>query len=164
MTLAELFIALTILMVLAGMLIVIVKRVRSSASVVSCLSNLRTLGEGFRLYAVDHGGRLPDPVEANTSWEEMIARYIGEPDAFRCPADKEVFPVVGSSYDWRDAGGLEGSMAGRTITDVRGDAVLAFETLPGWHQAKRMNAVFADGSSRALLEDECLADVLRPVK
>src|SRR5436189_274531 len=97
-TLVELFIALTIIAILAGLLIVIVGRVRSSASVVSCLSNLRTLGEGFRLYAVDHGGRLPDPVEANTSWEEMIARYIGEPEAFKCPADKEVFPSVGSSY------------------------------------------------------------------
>ena len=94
----------------------------------------------------------------------MVNKYIGDDRIFRCPSDEEVWASVGSSYDWRDAGTIEGSMGGRSIVDVRGDAVLAFEALPGWHQAKRMNAVFADGSARSLTRDECLADVLKAVK
>jgi prepilin-type N-terminal cleavage/methylation domain-containing protein len=163
-TFTELLVATLIISVLGAIILTVVGRVRASAASVSCLANLRTIGEGFRLFAVDHAGRLPDPSEQDTSWEEMISRYVGETQAFRCPSDNEVFPSIGSSYDWRDAGGPETSMAGRTITEIRGDAILAFETLPGWHAAKRINAVSADGSARQLAEDECLADMFKSVR
>ena len=77
----------------------------------------------------------------------------------RCPGDEEIYPAVGSSYDWRDTGNPDTTLAGRLITKARSDAVLAFETLPGWHNLRQMNAVRVDGSALVMESRECLKDL-----
>jgi hypothetical protein len=77
----------------------------------------------------------------------------------RCPADEEIFPAVGSSYDWRDTGNPDTTLAGRTLVKARSDAVLSFETLPGWHNLRQMCAVRADGSAMVMESRECLKDL-----
>ena len=84
---------------------------------------------------------------------------------FQCPADSEVYPVVGSSFDWRDNGVTNTTMAGRGLRDAnRPGAVLAFETLPGWHQSGRMNAVMLDGSAQTMEQENCLSDLQLPIR
>jgi prepilin-type N-terminal cleavage/methylation domain-containing protein len=156
-TLVELLVVIAILVVLLGLTLAALARARASASAVACCANLRQIGVAFQVYAGDNIGRLPDPTESGISWETAI-RFCNS-QVLRCPADDEIFPAVGSSYDWRDTGDPITTLAGRTITKARSDAVLAFETLPGWHNRKRMNAVRVDGSALIMEEKDCLGDL-----
>jgi hypothetical protein len=98
-----------------------------------------------------------------TTWESMLRPYLPSVDAFRCPADNEVFATLNSSYDWRDGGEPETSAAGRSLAECRPDAVLAFDAFPRWHSARNMNAVRIDGSALPMEEQECLRDLMREV-
>ena len=56
----------------------------------------------------------------------MLAGYCR--DNFVCPADNELAPIVGSSYDWRDTADASTTLAGRVITDCgRPSLIIAFE-------------------------------------
>lgn len=124
------------------------------------------MGIAFNQYSQDNRGFLPDPVACKTSWERLLARYLGDPpEFFRCAADDELYPTMGSSYDWRDTGSTDTTLAGRKVTDVnRGFVVLAFEALPGWHKRKKMNAVRLDGSAEAMDQEPCLKDIVTPLR
>jgi prepilin-type N-terminal cleavage/methylation domain-containing protein len=159
-TLVELLVVVAIIAILIALLLGVLGRARASASALACCSNLRQIGVAFHVYASDNAGRLPEPGLSGVSWETALRAQQGA-NWFRCPADEEVFPAVGSSYDWRDTGDPETTLAGRVITKARSDAVLAFETLPGWHTKHRMNAVRVDGSAVVMDEADCLGDVQR---
>lgn len=143
----------------------LVGRSRASAQSVVCLSQLRQIGAAFFQYAADNDKRLPDPFEVQISWEELLSKYLPDRNYFHCPADNELFPSVGSSYDWRDTGRPETTLAGRPMTDTnRPDPVLAFEALPGWHVKGRMNAVTLSGACASMDQEECLEDLQQPVR
>ncbi|HEV8293358.1 MAG TPA: prepilin-type N-terminal cleavage/methylation domain-containing protein [Tepidisphaeraceae bacterium] len=156
-TLVELLVAMAILVILLALVLGALARARASASAVACCANLRQIGVAFQVYAGDNLGRLPDPSDTGISWETAI-RFCNS-QILRCPADEEVFPAVGSSYDWRDTGNPETTLAGRTMVKARSNAVLAFETLPGWHNLRQMNAVRVDGSALIMPEKDCLGDL-----
>ena len=89
---------------------------------------------------------------------------MSQPLIFACPADSEIFPSVGSSYDWRETPDPASSLAGRRLVDVtRSDAVLAFETLPGWHGRHLINAVLVNGATVVMSDDACATDLHQPV-
>jgi hypothetical protein len=149
-----------IIVILLALMLGALARARASASAVACCSNLRQIGVAFQVYAGDHFGRLPDPGDSGVSWETSI-RFCNS-QVLRCPADEEIFPAVGSSYDWRDTGNPDTTLAGRTMSKARSDAVLAFETLPGWHNLRQMCAVRVDGSALVMESKECLKDLQLP--
>jgi prepilin-type N-terminal cleavage/methylation domain-containing protein len=159
-TLVELLVVIAILVILLSLILGALARARASASAVACCANLRQIGMALRVYADDNGARLPDPADTGIPWETAI-RYCST-NILHCPADEEVFPSVGSSYDWRDTGDPATTLAGKTLTGARPDAVLAFETLPGWHNRRQMNAVRIDGSSLVMEAKECLGDLQLP--
>lgn len=64
-TLIELLTVIAIIGILASILIPVVGRVRESAKVAKCQSNLRQLGLGVHLYAADHNSRTPPHFTAN---------------------------------------------------------------------------------------------------
>lgn len=156
-TLVELLVVIAILAILMSLMMAGLARARARATAVACCSNLRQIGVAFQVYTADNGGRLPDPGESGISWETSIRFCTSQ--VLRCPADDEVFPAVGSSYDWRDTGNPDTTLAGRALTKARSDAVLAFETLPSWHSRRQMNAVRADGSALIMEEKDCLGDL-----
>jgi len=156
-TLVELLVVIAILAILLSLLLAALARARASASAVACCANLRQIGVALHVYAGDNAGRLPDPADTGISWETAI--HYCSTNVLRCPADEEVFPAVGSSYDWRDTGDPVTTLAGRTLVKARPEAVLAFETLPGWHNRRQMNAVRVDGSSLIMTEKDCLGDL-----
>jgi prepilin-type N-terminal cleavage/methylation domain-containing protein len=166
-TLVEVLVVIGILTVLLSVLIPVVSSARKSQRNVVCLNTLRNLGSALHAYAVDHQGRMPDPGLADQSWEKLISPYYGG-GTLRCPSDSELFPTVGSSYDWRDTGKDSTTMAGKSIADVRRPgAVLAMEALPGWHRKGLINVVRMNGSAEAIDQQDCfrdLADPLRPGK
>ena len=156
-TLVELLVVIAILVILLSLIMGAVARARANATAVACCANLRQIGVAFQVYTGDNGGRLPDPGESGIPWETSI-RFCSS-QVLRCPADDEVYPAVGSSYDWRDTGNPKTTLAGRPLTKARSDAVLVFETLPGWHGRRQMNAVRVDGSALVMEEKECLGDL-----
>ena len=164
-TYIELLISLGILSVLVALLVPMIGKSRASAQSITCLSQLRQIGSAFLQYAVDNEKRLPDPFAAQKSWEQLLRPYLSSADVFRCSGDSEIYPMVGSSYDWRDTGRPESTLAGKLITDTdRADCVLAFEALPGWHSAGRMNAVLLNGSAQAMEQELCMGDIQQRVR
>jgi type II secretory pathway pseudopilin PulG len=154
-----------IVSVLLALLVPVIGKSRASAQSVSCLSQLRQIGAGFQQYAADSDRRLPDPFAVQTSWEQLLRPYVANADVFRCPGDSEIYPMIGSSYDWRDTGRPETTLSGKVITDTdRGGCVLAFEALPGWHARGRMNAVMLNGSAQAMDQEVCMGDLETPIR
>jgi hypothetical protein len=154
-----------IVSILLALLVPLIGKSRASAQSVSCLSQLRQIGAGFQQYAADNDRRLPDPFAMQTSWEQLLRPYVAHVEAFRCPGDSEIYPMIGSSYDWRDTGRPETTLAGKAVTDSdRGDCVLAFEALPGWHARGRMNAVTLSGSTQAMDQEACMGDLQTPIR
>ena len=154
-----------IVALLLAVTVPLVAKARSAARSAACISNLRQVFTGFVQYANDNGHRLPDPYVNGVSWEQSLRPYLTDPNAFACGSDAEMFPAVGSSYDWRDTPHADTTMAGRVLTDTsRGEAVLAFEALPGWHAKGMMNAALLNGSAATMDQEHCLADLQKPIR
>ena len=163
-TLAELLIVIAIISILGGLVLSTVSHARLSAQSARCLNNLHGISVAFSQYAIDNDNRYPDPLAAGQSWESLLQKYMGRSTVFACPADEEIFPSIGSSYDWRDTPNPATTLAGRRLLDVtRSDAVLAFETLPGWHGKHLMNSVLVNGAVVVMDEDACVRDLHTPV-
>jgi type II secretory pathway pseudopilin PulG len=163
LSIVEILVVMAIIAVVIAILLPVLSRAQASQRSVTCLSSLRQIAVAFQLYAHDNRGTLPDPASANLSWEQMLMRYYHRP--FSCPADEELYPSIGSSYDWRDTGKETTTLAGRRITDVRRpETVLVFDALPGWHAKHKINVARIDGSAVSLRDEECLHDLAMPIR
>lgn len=161
-TLVELLIVMAIIAVVLSILVPVMTRARAASQSVTCLSNLRQISVAFHLFAERNDKRFPDPSVTRVSWESSLTQYAGT-NVFACPADNEIFPSVGSSYDWRDTPYPATTLAGKTLTDSASSSlVLVFEALPGWHDRKRINAAFLDGTARDMPYEACLSDLEKP--
>ena len=163
-SLVELLVVILIIGVLIGITFVVVSKLRAAASNTTCLSNLQQIAMGFQQYAAANKGHLPDPLASDSSFESALAKYVGGGSTFQCPSDEELFPALGSSYDWRDTGVPATTLAGKLLQSARGDAVLAFEALPGWHQKNRINAAQCSGAVQTMDRDTCLGDLEKPTQ
>jgi hypothetical protein len=151
--------------VLVGLMLPVIAGGRSAAQSAQCLAHLRQVSAGLLQYASDHDKQFPDPFAAQTSWEQLLRVYLKDGALFRCPADRELFELLGSSFDWRDTGMPETTLAGRLVTDTsRPDCVLVFEAMPGWHARGRMNAALLNGAAVSMEQDQCLADIRLPIR
>ena len=107
-TLIELLVVIGIIAVLIGLLLPMLGRAREHANGIKCLSNLRTLGMAFLMYANDNKERFPAPGVSATAtvpvmpddwiyWEAgrdinqgVIVQYMGGKfidSSYRCPSD-----------------------------------------------------------------------------
>jgi prepilin-type N-terminal cleavage/methylation domain-containing protein len=158
-TLVELLVVIGIVVVLVGILVPVVGRARASGQSMTCLSNLRQIFTAFGLYAHANKDTFPDPAVTQESWESMIRDYVGARDVYHCPSDGGLFDKLRSSYDWRDTGHAETTIAGRPFAIRRTDAVIVFDALPDWHLPGQINALRANGSVESLAYPECLRDL-----
>ena len=161
-TLIELLVVIGILTILIAILVPVISRAQAASRSTTCLMSLRQIGNAFKLYAQDNKMTLPDPGSVGYSWEQLLEPYYHA--QFKCPSDEEIFPSVGSSYDWRDTPDAETTLAGLPVAAVkRPDLVFAFEALSGWHTKGKINVVLFDGSAMSMDEQACLADLDKAV-
>lgn len=163
-TYVELLVALGIVAVLAALLLPVIGQMRSSSRSVRCASNLHQIALGFQHYAMNNGGRLPEPLALDRSWERVLRPLLQSADIYRCPADNEIAGSLGSSYDWRDTGDILTTLAGAAISDARPDSVLVYDSLPNWHAPGKMTAARVDGSATLMTARDCLGDVMTPLR
>lgn len=157
-TLVELLVVIGIIGLLIGILIPVISKAQAASRAITCVSTLRNIGNAFHIYAQENRMTYPDPGAVGYSWEQLLEPYYHA--EFKCPSDEELFPSVGSSYDWRDTPDDATTLAGAPLASVkRPNLVLAFEALSGWHKKGKMNAVLIDGSATTMDEDACLADL-----
>lgn len=133
-TLIELLVVIAIIAVLASLLFPGLGRAKAKAHQAACWNNLRQLGIATRLYAEDHGERLPsaeilptqpiNPMSPLPRICDLLASYVGKSagtnatgaTVFKCAADKKGrFAAEGSSYEWN------AELNGRSIDETRTD-------------------------------------------
>jgi len=159
-TLLELLIGIGIVAMLLAITVPVVSRARAAAKQATCINNLRQLAGAFHMYAQQNDGLLPEPSATMLSWESSLLPFTTTSAVFMCPSDSELFPAVGSSYDWRDTENSTTTLAGISITTPRRSSlVLVFESLPGWHLPNRINAAALDGSATDMDYKACMRDL-----
>lgn len=100
-TLIELMVVVALIALLAGLYLPAVQRVKSKGLQTKCLSNLRQIGLGFRLFADDHENQYPMELGANSggtkefipageTWRHylVLSNYLDQPKLLICPADR----------------------------------------------------------------------------
>lgn len=98
-TLIELLVVIAIIGILAALLLPALAVARNRARTTQCLSNLRQIGLGMRMYADDGNGFYPqsgaiipwnqtDPDTHHSSWMQQIFSLVQNTNVYRCPADR----------------------------------------------------------------------------
>ena len=102
-TLPELLVVISVIAILAGLLLPVLKNSRHKAYAAVCQGNLKQIGSAVMMYAADFNGWLPHAGSANftldsvnKTWKELTAGYLNkditiyncEHGVFNCPEQK----------------------------------------------------------------------------
>ncbi len=154
-TLIELLVTIAIIAVLVALLLPAVQHARMTANRVQCLSQMKQIGLGMRMYMDTNGGyfpiaaQLPSIADDRESLNFVLGPFIerNQP-VFKCPNDEEFFPVEQISYEYP-----ERQLAGRHILEVLDgrpshDVIVLYDYEPvhgARNQLLNRNGLYADG-------------------
>ncbi len=106
-TLIEVLVVLAIIGILAGLLLPALGRGRDAGRAAGCIGNLHQIGVALTVYVDDSGDRLPICAGYLPSHQPGLppittTLFPGTDThrVFQCPADRRLFPVEGTSYEW----------------------------------------------------------------
>ncbi len=116
-TLIELLTVIAIIGILAAILIPVIGKVRKTARLAQCKSNMRQVAQGFFLYANDNKMLLPHNSQPAGSWSYLIADYLLSPEqrsklvagmkppgVFSCPAANPGYTITAPASHMTDYG------------------------------------------------------------
>ena len=91
-TLIELLVVIAIIAILAAILFPVFAQAREKARAASCLSNMKQIMTGVKMYTQDYdevslwSWYLPRPGGGFNTWMEMVYPYVKNRDLFICPS------------------------------------------------------------------------------
>lgn len=104
----ELIVVLAIIAALCAILFPVFSSAKGAAEKTVCLSDIRMLGMGSRLYAGDYDDRLmpvnQEPAGTPNSrndrtWVQILLPYVRSFNLFRCPSDNTARPLPEATFD-----------------------------------------------------------------
>ena len=155
-TLVELLVVIAILALLVALLVPVFQRIVESGRATACLSNLRQLGIGLNLYLAENNNTMPVLRTGRESLADdvpvidtVLAKYVGEPRVFACPADKAGHATrTGTSYGWNVTlnGQSVGSLNFLGFTQEHSHIPVLYDK-EGFHPylEEKVNILYADG-------------------
>lgn len=94
-TLIELLVVIAIISILAAILFPVFARARENARRASCMSNLKQISLGIRMYTQDYDEHVPpisinDPADAKNpyGWADAVQPYLKSTQIFQCPSEE----------------------------------------------------------------------------
>jgi prepilin-type N-terminal cleavage/methylation domain-containing protein len=105
-SLIELLVVIGIIALLASLLLPTFSRGKRSAQAAVCLSNLHQVGIGLQLYIEENENRLPVCAQLPSLNSNLppitsvLEPQLKSKQVFECPADRKLFPVEKTSYEW----------------------------------------------------------------
>ena len=81
----------TVVILVVGVLPQFARKGRGTSKQIRCVSNLKQISLGFRLYAGDHNDAYPAFNETNAAWQyfQAAGHEMGSPYILRCPVDAQ---------------------------------------------------------------------------
>ncbi len=100
-TLIELLVVIAIIAILAALLLPALSSAKQRAWSAKCLSNLRQIGLGMRMFADDNSELFPesggdiywgaiDPGTQKASWMQQVFLCVGNTNVYNCPANAQL--------------------------------------------------------------------------
>jgi prepilin-type N-terminal cleavage/methylation domain-containing protein len=110
-TLIELLVVIAIIAVLAALLLPALSTAKQKAWSTQCLSNLRQIGFGLKMYGDDANSRYPmsagtvywdqyDPISRVQSWMQQMFPNVPSTNTYRCPSNRQLPTDKQSNFNY----------------------------------------------------------------
>ena len=110
-TLIELLVVIAVIAILAAILLPVLSQAKKRAWTIQCVSNLRQIGTGMKLFADDNNQLFPesgsdihwgttDPTTGKPSWMEQIVANIQNTNVYNCPANVQLPPDMQGPFNY----------------------------------------------------------------
>jgi prepilin-type N-terminal cleavage/methylation domain-containing protein/prepilin-type processing-associated H-X9-DG protein len=110
-TLIELLIVIAIIAILAALLMPVLEQAKQRAWGVQCISNLRQIGMGMKIFADENGELYPesgddiywnaiDPGTGKASWMQQIVPYTMNTNIYNCPGNVQLPPALRGPFNY----------------------------------------------------------------